>query len=74
MTKRESSIERAWRVFLGGMVLTAASFAVVLAYSAFFAALTRHWPLASAYLSMSGGLAAGVTWLCYHRHDLVGLH
>ena len=72
--KRESSIERAWRVFLGAMVLTAASFAVVLAYSAFFAGLTRHWQLASAYMAMATGLAAGVAWLCYHRHDLVGLH
>ena len=71
---RESSIEQAWRVFLGGMVLTAAIFAVVLAYSAFFAGLTRHWELASAYLAMSGALSAGVAWLCYHRHDLVGLH
>ena len=71
---RESSIERAWRVFLGAMVMSAASFAVVLVYSAFFAALTRHWQLSSAYLTMAGGLAAGVAWLCYHRHDLVGLH
>ena len=72
--KRECSIERAWRVFLGLMIFSAAAFAVLLIYSAFFAALTRQWQVTSVYLIMASGLAAGTSWLCYHRTELVGLH
>jgi hypothetical protein len=73
MTKHECSIERAWRIFLGLMIFSAASFAVLLIYSAFFAALTRQWQVTSVYTLMAGALAAGTTWLCYHRNELVGL-
>lgn len=72
--KSECSIEQAWRVFLGLVIFGAAAFAVLLVYSAFFAALTRQWQVTSAYLAMAGGLAGAVTWLCYNRNDLVGLN
>ena len=72
--KRECSIERAWRMFLGMMIFSAAAFAVLLIYAAFFAALTRQWHVTSAYMAMAGGLAAATAWLCYNRNDLVGLN
>ena len=70
---REHSIERAWRIFLGLMIFGAAAFAVLLMYSAFFAALTRHWQVAGVQSTMAAGLGLVTAWLCYHRNDLVGL-
>lgn len=66
-------IESAWRFFIGMMIFAGASTCVLLIYSAFFAALAKQWPAVSAYAMMACGLTAGVTWLCYHREDLVGL-
>ncbi|HEX8323095.1 MAG TPA: hypothetical protein VF595_04200 [Tepidisphaeraceae bacterium] len=73
MVRQECSIERAWRIFLGLMIFSAAAFAVLLVYSAFFAALTRQWQITLVYSVMAAGLAAATSWLCYHRNDLVGL-
>jgi hypothetical protein len=72
--RNECSIERAWRLFLGLMMFSAAAFAVLLTYSAFFAALTRQWQIAGAYVAMAAALAGGVTWLAYNRNELVSLH
>ena len=72
--ERECVIERAWRVFLGLMIFSVAAFAILLLYSAFFAALTRQWPVASTYAAMATALSCGVGWLCYHSRDLVSLH
>ena len=72
--KQECSIERAWRVFLGLMIFSAAAFAILLLYAAFFAALTRQWPVASTYTTMAAALSVGVGWLCYNSRDLVSLH
>lgn len=72
--KRECAIDRAWRVFLGLMIFSVASFAIMLLYSAFFALLARQWSVVSAYTAMATALSAGVAWLCYHSRDLVSLH
>jgi hypothetical protein len=72
MMKDSCAIEGAWRLFLGLMIFAAAVAAVVLIYSGFLAAVSKHWPVASAYLMMAGALCAGVMWLCQNRNELVG--
>ncbi|MBC7784136.1 MAG: hypothetical protein H7144_09870 [Burkholderiales bacterium] len=68
----DRSIEIAWRLLLSVLIFAVAACAVMLIYSAFFAAVGRNWPTASGYAVLSTALGAGVTWLCYNRNDLVG--
>ncbi len=74
MRKQDQSIEQAWSVFLGLMIFSAACVAVMLMYSAFFAALGSKWAASSTYLAMASGLATGVWWLAYHRNEITGLN
>lgn len=69
---RDRVIETAWRWFLSVLIFAGASVAVMLAYFAFFALLSRNWSDGSACVIAAIALGAGVTWLCYHRDDLVG--
>jgi hypothetical protein len=70
---RDRTIENAWRLFLGTVIFAAACVAVMLLYSAFFEALGQRWVASSTYCVMAAALAAGVTWLCQHREELIGI-
>jgi len=65
------AIENAWRIFIGLMIFAAATVGLVLVYSAFFAGINKQWPVAAAYLMMSGALIGAMFWLIHHRSELI---